>query len=358
MGREVRRVPLDFDWPLNKTWHGYLNPHHVVCAWCRGRGHTQDYQRFENFCRNIIIAAEGFAPGASVDWEKHKAGFTSYRDHFSDEIAGHYAKLMSCLPEWPWPEFDPVDVLMEIAGLDRSWLTETEENVIRKLSLIEVPSVFYKPRMVRYDWVEVDGKRQRNAVLDLTGGVYYPHPYLCWDRGIDDVGDKFHELITACGIEFGDLSTNPWPLMRLIMKKVGLPYTTEQRSWGDWDTFEWGYCSWCKGEGRDPRHEEAYKAWEDFEPPEGDAYQIWETTSEGSPITPPFETPEALAQWCVDNRTSTFGDNTMSYDHWLKFIQRPGWAPSAVAIEGVGVMSGVEFTARKAESDEQQGESP
>lgn len=26
MGREVRRVPLDFDWPLNQPWEGFLRP--------------------------------------------------------------------------------------------------------------------------------------------------------------------------------------------------------------------------------------------------------------------------------------------------------------------------------------------
>mgnify|MGYP001570952870 CR=1 FL=1 len=26
MGREIRRVPLDFDHPLNETWPGFLSP--------------------------------------------------------------------------------------------------------------------------------------------------------------------------------------------------------------------------------------------------------------------------------------------------------------------------------------------
>jgi hypothetical protein len=26
MSREVRRVPLDFDWPMNEVWDGYLRP--------------------------------------------------------------------------------------------------------------------------------------------------------------------------------------------------------------------------------------------------------------------------------------------------------------------------------------------
>ena len=30
------RVALDFEWPLDKNWVGYVNPHYVECRWCRG----------------------------------------------------------------------------------------------------------------------------------------------------------------------------------------------------------------------------------------------------------------------------------------------------------------------------------
>ena len=30
MGRELKRVPLDFDWPLNKPWEGFVNPHYTA----------------------------------------------------------------------------------------------------------------------------------------------------------------------------------------------------------------------------------------------------------------------------------------------------------------------------------------
>ena len=30
MGRELKRVPLDFQWPENKVWDGYLNPHYAT----------------------------------------------------------------------------------------------------------------------------------------------------------------------------------------------------------------------------------------------------------------------------------------------------------------------------------------
>lgn len=39
MSTEVRRVPLDFDWPLEKQWDGYLSPFHFPqCAACDGTG--------------------------------------------------------------------------------------------------------------------------------------------------------------------------------------------------------------------------------------------------------------------------------------------------------------------------------
>ena len=40
MGREVKRVPLDFNWPLHKTWEGFLNkrPGPDNCVACDGSG--------------------------------------------------------------------------------------------------------------------------------------------------------------------------------------------------------------------------------------------------------------------------------------------------------------------------------
>jgi hypothetical protein len=43
MGREIKRVPLDFDWPLDQTWSGYLMPDNLSvpdCGTCAGRGET------------------------------------------------------------------------------------------------------------------------------------------------------------------------------------------------------------------------------------------------------------------------------------------------------------------------------
>jgi hypothetical protein len=48
---------------------------------------------------------------------------------------------------------------------------------------------------------------------------------------------------------------------------------------------------------------------------------MWETTSEGSPISPVFATPQELARWLADTKASAFGDITESYETWLYMIE-------------------------------------
>jgi len=69
-------------------------------------------------------------------------------------------------------------------------------------------------------------------------------------------------------------------------------------------------------------------------------YMMYETTSEGSPISPAFETPEQLAQWLADNEASAFGNMTADYDHWLR-VAKGGFAPSMVVMAG-NLQSGVQ----------------
>jgi hypothetical protein len=61
---------------------------------------------------------------------------------------------------------------------------------------------------------------------------------------------------------------------------------------------------------------------------------MYETTSEGTPISPAFETPEELAQWLVDNNASAFGRSTGSYEGWLR-VAMGGYAPSMIITDGV-----------------------
>ena len=68
---------------------------------------------------------------------------------------------------------------------------------------------------------------------------------------------------------------------------------------------------------------------------------MYEDTSEGTPISPAFATPEELARWLADTGASSLGSNTASYEGWLR-VAKGGWAPSAVSIGGGPLVSGVD----------------
>lgn len=62
-------------------------------------------------------------------------------------------------------------------------------------------------------------------------------------------------------------------------------------------------------------------------------FMMYEDTSEGTPISPAFATPEELARWLADTGASSFADQTASYEAWLR-IANGGFAPSAVLVGG------------------------
>lgn len=69
---------------------------------------------------------------------------------------------------------------------------------------------------------------------------------------------------------------------------------------------------------------------------------MYENTSEGTPISPAFKTPEELARWLADTGASAFASQTASYESWLAACKQ-GWAISAVITPETGLISGVEF---------------
>lgn len=76
-----------------------------------------------------------------------------------------------------------------------------------------------------------------------------------------------------------------------------------------------------------------------FAPGTAIGFCMYETCSEGTPISPVFATPELLAQWLADNKASAFGSMTATYEQWLDTIRR-GSSVSAVIHNGV-IQSGV-----------------
>lgn len=69
-------------------------------------------------------------------------------------------------------------------------------------------------------------------------------------------------------------------------------------------------------------------------------FQMYESTSEGTPISPVMETPEELARWLVEHNAPAFAGVTADYEAWLRVAQG-GYAPSLI-LSPEGIQSGVE----------------
>jgi hypothetical protein len=129
------------------------------------------------------------------------------------------------------------------------------------------------------------------------------------------------ELITALmakeGYPVGSLgfmgTSASWYIQKAIFAAAGV------------DPEVWGRCPVCKGEGMDPAVKEAYDAWTETPVPEGPGYQLWETVSEGSPISPVFPTEEAFIQYLVSR-----GSTRSAAESFAK----SGWTPSMVIVNG------------------------
>jgi hypothetical protein len=81
--------------------------------------------------------------------------------------------------------------------------------------------------------------------------------------------------------------------------------------------------------------------WTAQEPPAGEGWQVWETVSEGSPVTPVFSTPEALAHhlsekgdaWAQARAARGMPERLPTYEQALAFVM-DGWAPTTMVIGG------------------------
>jgi hypothetical protein len=91
-----------------------------------------------------------------------------------------------------------------------------------------------------------------------------------------------------------------------------------------------------------------YRPWKDED---ATWYQMWETVSEGTPVTPPFETQQELAdylaahgdEWdqkrCLEPDWKSLWGGTPGVSGWGKeraerFVFGNGWSPSMVVVDG------------------------
>lgn len=121
----------------------------------------------------------------------------------------------------------------------------------------------------------------------------------------------------------------------------GSDYERRKKKWLD-SLSEKGLQETLDYHGNPPNREDYMPVWTDEEKTH---LMMYEDTSEGTPVSPAFKEPEALARWLADNNASAFGGMTASYEQWLAMIG-DGFCVSMV-VDSHGLRSGVEFAAER-----------
>ena len=256
MGRVLRRVPLDFDWPLEERWKGYLNPHYKdcrECPFCEGNGWSE-------FALHFYKQWYGYEP-----FDIAENGSTPYQ--WDEPAVLEFAKRN-------------VERSPEYYGTgDRVVKREAE-----RLAELKNRSMCYHLSLDDWEALKKDSRVR----------IKWSTPY---------------EMNRAYISGLGHDSINCYIVLRHRCEKAGKPYL----------------CDVCN-EGRIWRsadHQAAFKAWEREDPPRGDGFQLWETVSEGSPVSPVFDSAEGLAAYLSEH-------NGWEYQYALDWINGPGWAPTFI----------------------------
>ena len=78
--------------------------------------------------------------------------------------------------------------------------------------------------------------------------------------------------------------------------------------------------------------------------------QLYETVSEGTPLSPVFATSEEMAEWCAGKHVWNDTEN-MTVEDWRKFLDAGGYAFSGIFTPGHGYESGIQYVVRTADED-------
>lgn len=242
MSREIRRVPLDFDAPLNKVWAGYLVPEKLRladCAACNGRGYTPARQWVEALTRDLLMLDDDLrAQAQGRPLHPYLAG------------GGHYLNAR--------PSADIAEFGTGLAGRESGFI--------------------------------------------------------------------------------GHDALDNWRATAKVIEAAGL------------DPKVWGMCTNCH-DGRVEVYEgqraEA-EAWEPTQPPAGEGWQLWETTTEGSPVSPAFPDQAGLIDWLTSKEAY---DGPVTREQAERFVNA-GWAPTFIHTAATGLAKGIAMAPTQAPTEE------
>lgn len=299
MSREIKRVPVDFQWPLYQKWWGYLRPDkydEYPCDTCEGGGYSQAALTMQD----VWYGNARFFPEMTGS-----APFTA--DH--PIIRARAQRSVDDAPDFYGREMlgEQVAVLAQAqriaAHVNRAWR--------HHLAQEDVEALLAADRL--WDFTRVWSREHR------------------WQRCLSGA-----PILAAAVNEWslsglGHDSCNSYIVIKARCEALGIPVL----------------CHLCGGDGSFEVYagqREEGEAWERTEPPTGEGWQAWETTSEGSPISPVFRTAEELATWWSNpDREDRYAKDWMPYPAAHQFILAGRSAGTFVKVGDGELVSGHEF---------------
>jgi hypothetical protein len=295
VSREVKRVPMDFDAELDKVWPGYLSPDRFAedpCTDCGGTG----WSPRARYLKNLWY---GYVP-----FDPTETGSTPLL-HDTPAVRARAERNIQQAPDY-YGTGEPA-IRTEAQRLADLWNAQWGHHLAQE---------------------DVDALIEADRLYDLTKTWTRENGWQPKEPPVHPTAAEVNEWSLS---GFGHDGINQYTAVRARCEREGVSDT----------------CGACTGHGSFEAYEgqraEA-EAWERTEPPEGDGWQLWQTVSEGSPISPVFGTAEELARWMA-SPAYTWGvakNSRLSYEAALAFVQA-GWAPTLISTPETGLVTGVEY---------------
>ena len=363
MSRNLKRVPLGFDWPLKKTWGGYLNPYWKLSAKCPdcdvghdrvgGRPEANAALFYAQWYGHapfdpIAYGAEPLSPDSPAIWDRARHNVATAPDFYMtpSEHAARRANLQKAGVDLMELYKTSEELKADLDAPPRARDLETRAQpglepprdaalglprrgyTIVKIESFREAAVAREAARLHALWcdqwchhliqADVDALVKARRLPDFTHRPRSPEQGALLEAQAAAGGSRYW-LDEPNGYHPTASEVNAWSLGGLAHDATNSHVCIEARCAREGVTF---MCVRCKGSGKiwpSPEIKQQCDDWQETDPPAGEGYQLWEDCSEGSPVSPVFTSLDELCAWSADHAT-TFARFTATAEEWKEML--------------------------------------
>lgn len=323
MSRHLKRVPMNFAWPLKQVWGGYINPYYDQAGECPDCENGHDRAGGRPAANAALFSAQwyGHAPfdpaaygaaplsqHATEIWDFARYNVRAAPDYYmTDRERAALAKFKRDAltgfdhddPLVPFPSFDQeAAITREARRLYLIWKDQWCHHLIQA----DVDALLAADRL--WEFTRVPRDAGQALVVAIRRGFHDTNGWLPEPNGHRPTAAEVNAWSLMRGI--GHDGLNQGTCVEARCAREGVPYL----------------CARCEGSSHvwpSPEIRQRCEDWTREDPPTGDGYQLWEDCSEGSPVSPVFDSIDTLCAWAADNAT-TFASHRADASAWKEML--------------------------------------